>query len=678
MSDLLDKLNREMLIRSAKGTSVIVPMIILYVVALIEMDFSQLRWLLGTAAVAGAPIFALYTYQTRLHMRPMAVVLNGVKNDEESLLAAEKRALNMPYIIAMLALLYFTLVGALVGLIVYAAGVITLAQAFYVAGSASTGGAAAGITGYYYAKEPLRDILAYIWERKGVQSRPPFFVPLFMKLVGLFTLATLLTVIFLGFLTYVTIQDIVKNERIQVQREDLAQKAGSVYEQEERALPKVYCTVDDDFVVTSCSGDEAPSDEVLSSLNENPASTVRDGQRIWIATPLSSGFAISGWQGRSGSIMLTGIRGYFIKVALVVLFVGFALGMIAARDISDPLRDMSTLAVKIAREGAEDRDISTGSEDETGILARSFHHMTESLLEQLQNNRLLLEGIENAVESLSGMSEQLVNYVNQQASANNQQATTSEQAAVTCEEISQTSRQIAENAASVARSAEIALQTTREGSGGIELTKTSFIDIQQKMKAITESAGSLSERSRMIGGIVGMIDEISSQINLLSLNAAIEAAGNSGQSRRFATVANEVRSLARRTDDSTKRIREIVEIMDSSVNQMMDNSGEGEHAVERGMETIEMMERMFEEILSSSEESASQVEHIDRMSDQQYKASQEMAGAVSGVRDTATELSGEVKALQQMVVDLNSTVLGLRSSLADYYNLDSFNGRDES
>ncbi|WP_418889755.1 methyl-accepting chemotaxis protein [Pseudomonas marincola] len=201
-----------------------------------------------------------------------------------------------------------------------------------------------------------------------------------------------------------------------------------------------------------------------------------------------------------------------------------------------------------------------------------------------------------------------------------------DQVATAFQEMSATAHDVAQSAAQAAEAARSADQATHEGLGVINQTTSSIELLANEMSVAMEEVEGLATSSEQIGSVLEVIRSIAEQTNLLALNAAIEAARAGEAGRGFAVVADEVRNLARRTQDSVEEIRQVIENLQGGTREVV-NTMQSSHrqaqgsvlqveqavaALQRISQAVSVITDMNLQIASAAEEQSSVAEEINR------------------------------------------------------------------
>ena len=220
------------------------------------------------------------------------------------------------------------------------------------------------------------------------------------------------------------------------------------------------------------------------------------------------------------------------------------------------------------------------------------------------------------------------------------------------QEMSSTVQQVSENSNKAAEASRQAADTARQGGTIVE-------DTLAKMRAIAESVGQtarkvqeLGKSSNQIGQIIGVIDDIADQTNLLALNAAIEAARAGEQGRGFAVVADEVRKLAERTSKATKEITQMIQSIQTETRSAVEAMQAGTKQVELGVESTTQAGCSLQEIIKMSVGVGDMVMQIATAATQQASATEEINSNIEQIakitQETAVGAGQSAKAVQEL------------------------------
>jgi methyl-accepting chemotaxis protein len=346
-------------------------------------------------------------------------------------------------------------------------------------------------------------------------------------------------------------------------------------------------------------------------------------------------------------------------VLLIVAIIAAALAAIQAflviRSITVPLAKLITVSHAIAK-GDLTTCVEVTSKDELGELMGAMKTMNENL-------RMVIGEVSDASAQVSSAANQLTATAKEIAEGTEEVVAQTNTVATAGEEMTATSHDIAKNCLFASEGAQRAARTAQEGSAVVEATINVMNQIASKVQESAKTVESLGERSDQIGAIVGTIEDIADQTNLLALNAAIEAARAGEQGRGFAVVADEVRALAERTTRATKEISDMIKTVQNETKVAVNVMEIGVTQVESGTKEATRSGEALQEILSQVNDVATQVQQIATAAEEQTAVTSEISSNMQQINDVvqqtargshessmaAAQLSGNAEALQALV-----------------------------
>jgi len=378
---------------------------------------------------------------------------------------------------------------------------------------------------------------------------------------------------------------------------------------------------------------------------------VYPGEGIGNGTP--EGWARVGisLEGLYAEISRTRSQGYSIIAILVIVSLVYALWVL--RRVIPPINRLAEAARKIS-DGDYGVRVETSTRDELGLLTETFNNMADNIRSQTGRLESIIDNVGEAIELLTGTSNNLLGVTSEQSSGATEQATIVQEVVSTAEEVASSASKIADTASSVSQASKETSEAAHQGQEIIENSLQGMEQIRSQVEKASNQIRELVEEAGNIGGVIDIIEEISEQTELLALNAAIEAAGAGEAGRRFSVVAEEVRRLANRTKESTDSVRSMVETIQNSTNQMAVLAEEEQKDVARGVDMVRQMEEFFQHILELVESTREAGSEIGLITQQQSGATQQMVSSIQEVEKVAKEVENGVKEIESSMEELSS------------------------
>ncbi|SDS87992.1 methyl-accepting chemotaxis protein [Halopseudomonas litoralis] len=330
-----------------------------------------------------------------------------------------------------------------------------------------------------------------------------------------------------------------------------------------------------------------------------------------------------------GDEQATATRSLQVIVTLLALLVGSVSAVLITRQITRPLNDTLQSLQRIA-DGDLAQSPPVTRRDEFGALQLGVQSMADNLRELIGGIRDSVTQIASAAEELSAVTEQTRVGVNSQKEETDQVATA-------MQEMSATVHEVARNAEQASQAATGADGEARNGDKVVNEAISQIERLAEEVARSTEAMELLKQESSKIGTVMDVIKTVADQTNLLALNAAIEAARAGEAGRGFAVVADEVRSLAQRTQQSTEEIEALVAAVHSGTQQVASRLTSS-HALAGS--SVELT-RTAGTALSSITESVSNIQSMNQQiaaaAEQQSAVAEEISRSVVNVRDVAEQ-----------------------------------------
>ncbi|SIQ83107.1 methyl-accepting chemotaxis protein [Marinobacterium stanieri] len=350
-----------------------------------------------------------------------------------------------------------------------------------------------------------------------------------------------------------------------------------------------------------------------------------------------------------------------ISVALIELGLFVAgiilISLLLRRIVIKPVNALADTIHSIERDNDLNLRSQINSGDEIGQMSVAFNSMLDNIHDGMKH-------VNDTVSRLAESGSRISRVATDSASAVHHQQMQTTSVASAMEQMEAATRSVAASAENTVSASDMALQESNEGAQITQQAITAIERLQQNIERATDVIQKLDSQSQNVGTVLEVIQKIAEQTNLLALNAAIEAARAGEQGRGFAVVADEVRTLASRTHNSTEEINQIIVALQNDAKEAVSVMQEALEAAGNGVEQVRQsnttltnineevrvindlnhqvasavreqsdmassVEQSITEISRSAEETAERSEHLNRVSDELEQLSQQLEQMLS-------------------------------------------------
>ncbi|MFZ4619081.1 MAG: methyl-accepting chemotaxis protein [Bacteroidota bacterium] len=344
----------------------------------------------------------------------------------------------------------------------------------------------------------------------------------------------------------------------------------------------------------------------------------------------------------------------YTVVAFAVL-ISILLGVFIARTIVNPVKEVIT---NIHNADLNSR-FNSDRADEVGDLQTAF----DGFVDQIKNTLVQVSESSAAVASAST---QISSSTEELAAGAQEQSSQASEVATAVEEMTKTLGETNQNIRKVADGAKEAKESAQKGGEVVGQTISGMKRIAEVVNQSASQVKILGASSDKIGEIIGVIDDIADQTNLLALNAAIEAARAGEQGRGFAVVADEVRKLAERTSKATKEIAAMIRQIQTDTSQAVASMEKGTQEVGSGITLAEQAGTMLNDIVGNAQSVADMVGQIAAASEQQSSASEQISKNVEAISTVTQQSASGTQQIARTAEDLNRLTENLQEILSKF------------
>lgn len=351
---------------------------------------------------------------------------------------------------------------------------------------------------------------------------------------------------------------------------------------------------------------------------------------------------------------------WFIAVGLGAMVIMIGFGYWVGRTIAGPLNTLRESIETADRDKDLTVQVCIDQQDEIGQVASAFQRMMDRFREIIGDVGSTGSQLQDYATTLSNTTEQTREGVAVQTRETDQVATASTQMTHAIEEVSRNAQQAAE-------AANEANRETDDGTQVLEEAIRSINSLDARIATASDVINRVATDSAAIGSVLDVIRGIAEQTNLLALNAAIEAARAGEQGRGFAVVADEVRSLAQRTQESTQEIQEMIERLQAGTRDAVKSMEEGTQEMGRTVGHAERAGASLSAISTAVGLITEMNNQIALATEEQMSVSREISRNVVNISDVAKSSEHSVEEVDRASTELMEAANRLADMVGEFH-----------
>ncbi|HUT54920.1 MAG TPA: methyl-accepting chemotaxis protein [bacterium] len=367
----------------------------------------------------------------------------------------------------------------------------------------------------------------------------------------------------------------------------------------------------------------------------------------------------SEWKARIGDL-----GAMYVIFVLVASAVSLLVALLSSREISEPIAVLDRAAQRI-RQGGYGEPVRLIKNDELADLGAAFNRMMDTIVAHVGVMEGIVGKLERGIRSMDDSIRVVLGVCTAQALGSARQASAVSQSSAIAHQIVSTSRLIDEGARNVGEVSGEALSACQGGESTVARARDDFAGIARQVSEISAAMRHLEDDFSRILRIVDLLEDIADQTDILSVNAALEAAGAGEHGRRFGVVATATRMLAQKSADAAGEVKQLVGQIQQATQESAALAKDGENKVEAGNAAMGAVVSAFADISSLAETTALSAREITVATKEQESASEQLAASMLEVQSVAAEVEKGAREIESAVADLRRFAESLKSEVED-------------
>ena len=349
----------------------------------------------------------------------------------------------------------------------------------------------------------------------------------------------------------------------------------------------------------------------------------------------------------------------FATLAGLAMLISILIGLWVNRSVMNPINDIVRNLKTIRQDSDLTVKFRTFNNDELGLISTSLTQVIEHL-------RGILHSIAEAANTVNSSATELSSFTQETNKRMQQQQAETEQTATAMNEMTATVAEVAQSTSAAADSAKDADTYAANGNRIVIDSISSMSQLSEQIQKTAQVIGFLSNESQSIGRVLDVIKSIAEQTNLLALNAAIEAARAGEQGRGFAVVADEVRTLAQRTQKSTQEIEAMIATLQKGVKEAVNAMEVGIKQVDDANNKANEAGQALKEIVASVDNIAELNAHIATAAEEQSSVAESINRSIIAISDITDDSTRSAHELSESVINLTKLASSMRNQVSAF------------